>query len=100
MIYIFIGTGLMGYVWAYAFSKTSSMALPIGLHLGWNMLFNTIFCKGPWGDAVLILKQTENTIDLTGIISLINLILPILIVPLVSFWFVFRIGKQQASATL
>lgn len=97
MIYIFMATGLMGYVWAYSFSKTNSMALAIGLHLGWNVLFNSIFSKGSWGDVVFVLQQTEDTIQLTGIISLINFALPILIVPLISFWFVFRMGKQVDS---
>ena len=43
MIFVFIITGLMGFAWAFAFNKTGSMALPIGLHLGWNFVFNAIF---------------------------------------------------------
>jgi len=89
MIYAFISTGIMGLVWAYAFSKTKSMALPIGLHLGWNLVYNSVFSKGPWGDILLILEQTEDSIQLTGPISLINFIIPTLLVPLF-IWFVVR----------
>lgn len=89
MIYVFISTGIMGLVWAYAFSKTKSMALPIGLHLGWNLVYNSVFSKGPWGDILLILEQTEDSIQLTGVISLINFIMPTLLVPLF-IWFVVR----------
>ena len=49
MILVFIGTGLMGYAWAWAFSKTKSIMLPFGLHLGWNFIYNTIFSNGPLG---------------------------------------------------
>jgi len=60
-----------------------------------GIFFSIQFFAKAHGDVVLILKQTETTVELTGIISLINFILPILIVPLVSFWFVFRIGKRE-----
>lgn len=89
MIYVFISTGIMGLVWAYAFSKTKSMALPIGLHLGWNLVYNSVFSKGPWGEILLVLEQTEDSIQLTGVISLINFIMPTVLVPLF-IWFVVR----------
>lgn len=54
MILVFIGTGFMGYAWAWAFSKTKSIMLPFGLHLGWNFIYNTIFSKGPLGELVLV----------------------------------------------
>ena len=36
------------------FSKTKSMLLPIGLHLGWNFTLNQIFSKGPLGNQLFI----------------------------------------------
>lgn len=96
MIYVFISTGIMGLVWAYAFSKTKSMALPIGFHLGWNMVYNSVFSKGPWGDVLLILEHTEDSIKLTGIISLLNFIMPTLFVPLF-IWAIIRKTKNGAA---
>lgn len=54
MIVIFIGTGLMGYAWALAFAKTKSMAMPTGLHFGWNVTLNTVFSRGPLASGLLI----------------------------------------------
>jgi membrane protease YdiL (CAAX protease family) len=79
MILVFIGTGLMGYAWAWAFSKTKSIMLPFGLHLGWNFIYNTIFSKGPLGELVLISK---GGIELTSWASLLNFISGLVIVPI------------------
>jgi membrane protease YdiL (CAAX protease family) len=59
MIVVFIGTGLMGYAFALSFSKTKSIAMPIGLHLGWNFTVNTIFSNGPLGNGI-ILSESNN----------------------------------------
>jgi membrane protease YdiL (CAAX protease family) len=54
MFFVFIGTGLMGYSFALAFVKTRSIFLPLGLHLGWNFTFNTIFSRGPLGEGLIL----------------------------------------------
>lgn len=78
MVLVFIGTGLMGYAWAWAFSKTKSIMLPFGLHLGWNFIHNTLFSKGPLGDLVLISK---GGIELSDWSSLLNFLIGLVIVP-------------------
>jgi membrane protease YdiL (CAAX protease family) len=45
MLFVFIGTGLMGYAWALAFSKTNSIFLPFGLHLRMELHFKFYFLK-------------------------------------------------------
>lgn len=80
MILVFIGTGLMGYALAWAFSKTKSIMLPFGLHLGWNFVYNTLFSKGPLGELVLISKGGS---ELTDWASLFNFISGIVIVPII-----------------
>ena len=57
MLVVFTGTGLMGAVWAYAFSKTKSVLLPAGMHFGWNFTINTDFSKGPLGSLILLQSQ-------------------------------------------
>ncbi len=79
MILIFIGTGLMGYGLASAFSKTNSIMLPFGLHLGWNFTYNTIFSKGPLGDLLLVSNGGHELSDWT---SLLNFVSGMIIVPL------------------
>lgn len=68
MVYLFVGTGIMGYILALAYAKTSSLYLPIGLHFGWNFLNNVIFSQGPLGDQLLILKAGERFNVLENII--------------------------------
>lgn len=62
MIVVFTGTGLIGYAWALSFSKTKSIAMPIGFHFGWNFTFNTIFSNGPLGNG-LLLSESNNIIS-------------------------------------
>jgi len=94
MILVFIGTGLMGYAWAWAFSKTKSMMLPFGLHLGWNFIYNTIFSKGPLGELLLI-SQGGN--ELTDWASLLNFISGLVIVPLVVLIYVRFFVKKETE---
>ena len=86
MFFVFIGTGTMGYAWALAFSKTKSILLPLGLHLGWNFTVNTIFSKGPLGEGLLI---SQGGGEITQLFSLVGLcLIPILVLIYVRF-FVF-----------
>lgn len=53
MIYVFIVTASMGYVWAWVFARTRSIMLGLGLHLGWNFL-GALFSSGPNGKLLFI----------------------------------------------
>ena len=94
MILVFIGTGLMGYAWAWAFSKTKSITLPFGLHLGWNFVYNTIFSKGPLGALVLIPK---GGIELTDWASLLNFISGLVIVPIMVLIYVRYFVEKETK---
>lgn len=94
MILVFIGTGLMGYAWAWAFSKTNSIMLPFGLHLGWNFVYGTLFSKGPLGQLVLV-SQGGN--ELTGWVALINFLIGLIIVPIIILIYVKFFLKQEAE---
>ena len=92
MILVVIGTGLMGYAWAWAFSKTKSIMLPFGLHLGWNFMHNTIFSKGPLGELVLISKGGN---ELTDWASLLNFVSGLVIVPVLVLIYVNYCVKRE-----
>ena len=94
MILVFIGTGLMGYAWAWAFSKTKSIILPFGLHLGWNFVYNTVFSKGPLGDLILI-SQDEH--KLTEWASLLNFVSGLVIVPVFVLIYVRYFVKAETE---
>ncbi|WP_424493282.1 lysostaphin resistance A-like protein [Salinimicrobium sp. GXAS 041] len=90
MLIVFIGTGLMGYAWALAFRKTGSIFLPLGLHLGWNFTFNTIFSQGPLGRGLL---SMENGHGISDWFSLVGLWL----VPLIVFLIIKYFIKQETT---
>lgn len=92
MILVFIGTGLMGYAWAWAFSKTKSIILPFGLHLGWNFIYNTIFSKGPLGELVLISKGGN---ELTDWSSLLNFVSGLVLVPILVLIYIRYFVKKE-----
>ncbi|PHN02024.1 CPBP family intramembrane glutamic endopeptidase [Flavilitoribacter nigricans] len=95
MILIFIGTGLMGYAWAWAFAKTRSIMLPFGFHLGWNFFYNTVFSKGPLGELLLVLQRAEELTDTT---SLLNFLTGMILVPILVLLYVKYFVKAEAQA--
>lgn len=93
MIFVFIGTGLMGLVWAYGFTRTKSIMLPLGLHLGWNATYNTLFSKGPLGSLIL---TPQGGHELTGWLSLINFGFVLIAVPIL-VWIYIRYFVQTGD---
>lgn len=96
MIFIFAGTGLMGYAWALAFAKTNSIMLPFGLHLGWNFTYNTVFSNGPLGELVLL---SEGGIELSGWASTLNFLSGMIIVPILVLLYVRFFVKEEESSS-
>jgi membrane protease YdiL (CAAX protease family) len=83
MLSIFIITGVGGLVFAWAFVKTQSLYLPIGLHFGWNLVSVVVFSQGPLGEQLLI-SSTHNTLE--GWWILISFLYQILILPAATFF--------------
>lgn len=50
IVYVIVITGFVGYVWAYAFDKTKSIALGLGLHVAANMIRVFFFESQPYGE--------------------------------------------------
>jgi uncharacterized protein len=100
MLVVFLMTSISGLVWAYAFEKTKSMMLSIGLHLGWNFVFNSVFSKGPLGEQILI-PQVDKAHYLTDTLSFfIQFLLPNLVVPALTFFYIKFILKKNAEKPL
>lgn len=91
MLTTFIITGIGGLMFAYAFAYTKSLYLPIGLHLGWNLVTIMIFSQGPLGEQVLI-SSTSNYIN--GIASILFFLYQILFLPVLVF---FYLKKYRSS---
>lgn len=81
MAVVFIGTGIMGFAWALAFYKTGSILMPLGLHLGWNFIFNSIFSNGPLGQGLVLTEGGAAVSDWYSLVGLCG-------VPVIVFLFV------------
>lgn len=81
MAFIFVLTGAFGLMCALAFAKTQSIALPIGLHLGWNLVSYLGFSTGPLGPGLFVPGNGAARMDLTGLPNLLlDMVLPLLLV--------------------
>ena len=49
-----IVTGAMGLVLAYGYAKTWSLYIPIAIHLGWNVVQQSVFSNGPIGKQLFV----------------------------------------------
>lgn len=84
MFFVFVGTGLMGYAWALAFSKTNSIFMPVGMHLGWNFTFNSIFSKGPLGEGLLTVTGENGLSDWFSLVGFWGV--PVVVLLIVNYW--------------
>lgn len=95
MLFIFLLTGILGWVLALAYISTKSLYLPIGVHLGWNLFNIAVFSSGPLG-IQLLYKANENKAE--GIPSLIIFLFQALALPLVVFLYLKILQRSQNSS--
>jgi uncharacterized protein len=93
MIITFLMTAIVGLSWAFAFAKTGSLYLPIGLHLGWNLFSIVVFSNGNFGQAIFV-KASGN--QLQGVSSLLVFLFQVLALPLLTFWYIKWISNRRA----
>lgn len=62
LTYVFLVTGFAGYVWGYAFYKTKSILIALGLHTGFNLTMSCFFESQPYGELLFsIASKTDLT---------------------------------------
>lgn len=101
MIYVFITTAAMGYIWAWAFARTRSIMLGLGMHLGWNVM-GAFFSTGPSGDLLFIEQSRVGFSDLNNLWYLLGkgLAVPILTILLLSYFWPRQSLVPQAEPLL
>jgi hypothetical protein len=85
MIYVFIMTGVWGIMFAFAFSRTNALYLPVGLHLGWNLFNTVVFSQGPLGSQLFV--SSHNGQLLTGFASIAIQLFQLLAVPVIVYFY-------------
>ena len=95
MIYVFLLTAAFGLMLAVAFAKSGSVALPIGLHLGWNLVSIVIFSDGPIGPQLLMPSGAPDLAPSVAQSVTTGLIVPLLF-PAVTIWALLR-KRTRAS---
>lgn len=81
MAFVFALTGAFGFMLALAFARTKSIALPIGLHLGWNLVSYVGFSTGPLGPGLLVPGNGAARLEATGLPNLLlDMVLPLVLV--------------------
>ncbi|MBV6715557.1 CPBP family intramembrane glutamic endopeptidase [Paenibacillus chitinolyticus] len=100
MIFMFAATFVMGLVWAYAYSKSDSMAIAAGSHLGWNATSAILFSDSPIGDQLFIPFKGTEYVPLTGLPSLLFFIASNTALPFILFlWIKYKIRKSTLGET-
>ena len=74
MIWVLVYTGFWGLMLAYAYTRTGSLALPIGLHWGWNFVDQVIYNER--GGSLFTALTSMQTRYLSSLESMIWLQLP------------------------
>jgi uncharacterized protein len=95
MIFIFVYTGVMGLVFAYAFAKSGSLYIPVAIHLGWNVVQQVVFSTGPIGDQLLVRVSPEQGIDIPQAIFFSIQLFNIVFTPPFLFLILRRMNKQE-----
>lgn len=98
MVIVFLMTAIVGLSWAFAFAKTGSLYLPIGLHLGWNLLSMVIFSNGSFVQGILV---KENNSQVQGAMSLLVFLFQVSALPVLTFLYLKKFSnKGEAFAPL
>jgi hypothetical protein len=96
MAITFLMTAIVGLSWAFAFAKTGSLYLPIGLHFGWNLFCTVVFSNGNFMQGILV---RTNGNELQGILSLLVFLFQVLALPFITFLYLNRLSRKQKLIT-
>lgn len=89
MIFIFLITASAGWMYAYAFLKTNSLYLPIGLHFGWNCVGSILFSEGSIGKHILT-PVKDASFQQNDLLAFLFMMLYQMLVPAFCTWLYVR----------
>ena len=96
MVITFVITGAMGLVYAYGYSKTFSLYIPIAIHLGWNVTSSVIFSQGNIGNQLFTPVQPVPEVQVGYFIFFCITFIPLLSAILINY-FMIRRKRQEPT---
>lgn len=97
MLFVFIITAIMGYIFALSFSISKTIYFPFALHLGYNFTFMIIFSRSNIGEQLLIPVFKNDPVK-TGIaFQTVTTVIHYLVFPFM-IWLYLRYLKKSASS--
>lgn len=95
MLFVLLYTGMYGWMFSVAFAETKSLAAPVGLHLGWNLVTNVMFSAGPLGATLLVPANGATRLQAEGAAGLgLGIALPLALVAIV-YWYLRRARSSE-----
>ena len=76
MAVAFLNTGLMGFVFAFAYVRTGSILTPAAIHFGWNFTQGFIFSSGSIGSGVFVLND-QPSVSVSVLVYILVFYLPL-----------------------
>lgn len=96
MLFVFFMSGFMGYAWGYAFHKTKSIAMGLGMHIGWNFGQSMLYKSSAFGE---ILYSINYETPMNDWVSLLFYLAKAIVPPLICIWVVNMYTKKQSVQT-
>ncbi|WP_224491557.1 CPBP family intramembrane glutamic endopeptidase [Robertkochia flava] len=93
MAEVFVLTAVGGLMFAFAFALTKSLYLPIGLHLGWNLVSVVVFSEGPLGMQWLEVVPRN---DLSTLMTVLIFTYQVTVLPVIAYVYL----KNRANLLL
>jgi membrane protease YdiL (CAAX protease family) len=94
MVITFVITGTMGLVYAYGYSKTFSLYIPIAIHLGWNVTSSVVFSQGNIGNQLFTPVQPVPEVQVGYFIFFCITFIPLLSAILINFFMIKKMRQQ------
>ncbi len=94
MAITFVITGTMGLVYAYGYSKTFSLYIPIAIHLGWNVTSSVVFSQGNIGNQLFTPVQPVPEVQVGYFIFFCITFIPLLSAILINYFMIKRMRQQ------
>jgi membrane protease YdiL (CAAX protease family) len=103
MIVVFLTTGLMGFVYAFAYVRTGSILTPAAIHFGWNFTQGFIFSSGPIGNGIFVLVN-QPVVNVSWLVFILIMYVPLISVMVLSIillrrWRVHWTHQRSQHAT-